>query len=119
MIKLKNGRVADTFWDCRGILHSINDIPIIDPDGTKKWYWRGYISRRNGPAIVEPDGSTRWYDRGILHRKDGPAVTHPNMPDTWYVYGKRTRNFREFQELSKCPDEDIITLKLKYGDIHI
>lgn len=118
MITLKNGRLSDTFWEERGIPHSIADAPVIDIDGTKKWYWRGYISRYGGPAVIEPSGASQWYISGILHRKDGPAVMRPNEPNSWYIYGKRAHDFKEFQKFSKCSDRDIITLKLKYGEIN-
>lgn len=112
-----NGRIPDSFWTGRGILHSINDEPgVIEPDGTKKWYWRGELHRTNGPAVVETNGNSRWYSRGVLHRADGPAVSYSDSKrDSWAVFGITITSWEEFQHITESSDEKMLLLKIKYG----
>lgn len=114
MAILTDKMIPDSFWHERGILHG----KLIEPDGTIKWYWRGELDCRSGPAIIEPNGNKRWYTLGIMHRIDGPAAIYVNNPpDTWVVKGRRASNFKQFQAMTGLSDEDILLLKLKYGDI--
>ena len=48
--------------------------PIIDSNGTQKWYKEGNLHRDDGPAIIWSDGTQRWYIDGRFCREDGPAV---------------------------------------------
>ena len=65
--------------------------PVIDSDGTKRWYnEQGKRHREDGPAIVYPDGSV-WYLNGQYHREDGPAVEWATGRKEWWLNGKRHR----------------------------
>ena len=48
----------------QGLLHRTNGPAIIQPDGTKEWYYMGNHHRADGPAIVKPDGSMLWFIKG-------------------------------------------------------
>lgn len=112
--KIIDKMTPDSFWRVCGIPHG----ELVETDGTIKWYWHGELDRRNGPAVIEPNGNKRWYSRGIMHRIDGPAAVYvSNLPDIWVVDGRPVNNFREFQEFSGLSDEDILFLKIKYGNI--
>jgi len=37
----------------------MNENPIIDSDGTKKWYINDLLHREDGPAIERADGTKK------------------------------------------------------------
>ena len=66
--------------------------PIIDSDGTKRWYNDvGQYHREDGPAVELANGSKQWYLNGKLHREDGPANEWANGSKEWYLNGQRHR----------------------------
>lgn len=59
-----------------------------------------------------------WWEHGSLHRLDGPAIiVSDGRPDQWWVDGYRMESYREFQNSTGCSDEDIILLKIKWGEM--
>ncbi len=67
--------------------------PIIDSNGTKRWY-NNLLHRDNDkPAIIYPDSSQEWYINGKRHRdNDKPAIIYPDSSQEWYINGKRHRD---------------------------
>ena len=67
--------------------------PIIDPNGTKRWYNdKDQLHRLNGPAIEVANGNKYWYQNGQRHRDNGlPAIERSNGDKEWYQNGKRHR----------------------------
>ena len=61
--------------------------PVIDNDGTKRWYHDGLLHRDDGPAVEYKDGEKSWYQNGTLHREDGPALEWNNGLKRWYWNG--------------------------------
>lgn len=132
-----------TKWYHNGKLHRPDGPAIIRTDGTEKWYRYGKLHRVGGPAMSNLDGTEeRWYYRGRLHREDGgPALISAATKEWrrhgmlhrldgpaeiigqekngyyWWVCGVPVWSLSEFQEESNCYDDDIIMLRLKYGDI--
>lgn len=91
---------------------------VIDKDGVVCWVEDGLIHRVGGPAKIWPDGSKAWLERGLLHHMNGPALLLLNQNRIeWWIAGEWIHTFPFFQLLTKCADEDIIFLKLKYGEI--
>jgi hypothetical protein len=79
--------------------------PVIDPQGTKRWYKEGSITilhRLNGPAVVYANGNTSWYKDDLRHRLDGPALEWDNTKE-WYVNGEHIKcsSQKEFEKLMK------------------
>jgi hypothetical protein len=74
--------------------HSINDLPIINCYGDKRWYKEGGLHRdRDLPAIIFARGSQRWYMEGKLHRDgDLPAAIYDDGSHYWYKEGKLHRD---------------------------
>lgn len=102
----------------------LGDYKVVDRGGNQWWCREGLLHREDGPAAIRNDGIREWHIYGKLHREDGPAVIwydvngNPSMTDVaWYLNGSRHNGFEKFQEASKCSDEHIIFLKLKYGEI--
>ena len=58
--------------------------PIIDTDGTKRYYVDDVLHREDGPAIQYISGEKAWYKKGKLHREDGPAVEWARGDKEWY-----------------------------------
>ena len=69
--------------------------PIIDSNGTKRWY-NNLLHRDNDkPAIIYPDSSQEWYINGKRHRdNDLPAVIHPDGIQIWHINGKCHRLYK-------------------------
>lgn len=51
----------------------------------------------------------------IAHRLDGPAIICHNGFFEWWVNGNKARDWEDFQALSRCSDEELIILKLRWG----
>jgi hypothetical protein len=63
--------------------------PVIDKNGTKRWFnSKGELHRLDGPAYEEPDGTKRWFKEGRRHRLDGPAVDRSDGFKFWWVDGQ-------------------------------
>jgi hypothetical protein len=60
--------------------------PVIDDDGTKRWFLNDKLHRENGPAVVYKHGGKAWYIHGKLHRENGPAIEFVN--NVWFLNGK-------------------------------
>lgn len=103
-----------------------NEYIVIDPiSGTKEWYKvftdrhgarLAAIHRLDGPARLESNGTESWLRRGYYHRTDGPACIYGHSgKHEWWIMGQPAETFKDFQKLSKCSDEEIVMLKLKWG----
>lgn len=76
--------------------------------------------RLDGPAIAWDDGSEEWIVNDNLHRVDGPAEVMRSVAgnrNSWWIKGQKVNSYHEFQKVTGCSDEDIILLKLKWGEI--
>lgn len=60
-----------------------------------------------------------WDDRNprLSHRLDGPAVIWRGGEKEWYIHGIRVQDFDDYQGLTGCSDEDVVFLKIKWGEI--
>lgn len=101
-----------------GRIHRENGPAVIHANGTLRWLQNGILHRRDGPAVMLPSGEHRWYINGKLHRVDGPAVEGKYMNE-WAIQGFPVNSFKQFQLLTDCDDEQLVTLKLKYGEINV
>jgi hypothetical protein len=91
------------------------DNPVIDADGTKRWFnSNGDKHRDNGPAVEYTDGDRWWYLNGKCHREDGPAIDWGDGTKTWYLYDQRL-SFDGWLEEVDISDEDKVMMKLQYG----
>lgn len=100
----------------------------IDPvSGIKEWYKVfaykdlgrvAVLHRLDGPARLESNGSESWFKRGYFHRMGGPATTDAfDGTEEWWIMGCVINNYKKYQKLTRCPDEEILLLKLKWGEI--
>lgn len=91
---------------------------VVDKEDIVCWCEDGVIHRAGKPAKFWPNGSRAWLERGMLHRLDGPAVEYPlNDHYTWWIMGRYITSFKEFQQQTKCSDEDILLFMIKYGEL--
>ena len=64
--------------------------PVIDSDGTKRWYnFQGQYHRTDGPAIEYSQGTKLWYLNDTRHREDGPAIEWADGAKSWWLNGKQ------------------------------
>ena len=85
--------------------------------GTKIWNDHdGNIHRLDGPAVIWVDGYKEWWVNGRHHRLDGPAIEWHDGRMSWYVNGIYYTDFKDFQEAGNLSDEDMMVLRLKYGE---
>ena len=43
--------------------------PIIEEEGTKRWYYNGQLHRDNDqPAVIKSDGTQIWWKNNQIHR---------------------------------------------------
>lgn len=85
--------------------------------GDKEWRTKsGMLHRAGAPAVLYASGTIVWYNEGRIHRDDGPAITYTEGNHLWYVYGNAVYSYGTFQRETKCSDEIIVFLKLKYGE---
>jgi hypothetical protein len=98
-------------------LHRENGPAVIHADGTQQWYVNGKWHRTDGPAMIYPDGAQLWYINGDLHRKDGPAYISASGYKEWYVSDIQYFDNKSFQQAAKLTDEDMLMIKIKYGDV--
>jgi hypothetical protein len=85
---------------------------------------------------IDVHGNYFWVDdNNKYHRLDGPAViVHMNPLDwaysmyvfdgiyfgnNWVIHGVRYTNFKDFQQAGGLSDEEMMVLRLKYGEIII
>lgn len=74
-----------------GILHSVNDMPVIkNNNGTLEWHKFGDRHRNNDkPALITKNGTQEWYQYGERHRDNNlPAVICRNGKKIWYERGR-------------------------------
>jgi hypothetical protein len=71
------------------------------------------------PALINSAGSAWWFKNGVKHRVTGPAFCENKLKGDkfWAVNGVICKNWKTFRELAQLPEEDILALMLKYGDI--
>ena len=70
------------------VTESTKQKPVVDSDGTKRWYINGKFHREDGPAIEWANGDKSWYINDKLHREDGPAIEHTDGTKSWHINGK-------------------------------
>jgi hypothetical protein len=64
--------------------------PVIDIDGTKRWYNdNNELHREDGPAAELKSGTKYWCINGKFHRTDGPAFEKSNGEKGWYLNGTK------------------------------
>lgn len=79
-----------------------------------------HLHRKDGPAVIAKSKDTgeiikqEWYLHGRHHRDDGPAIQTDTGHHSWCVYGRVCISFDEWVDLSKCPKDKAVLLKLKY-----
>jgi len=69
--------------------------PIIDKDGTQRWFNKaGQLHRENDlPAYIDISGYKEWWINGKRHREnDLPARTWGNGLKEWWKNGKYIRS---------------------------
>lgn len=111
---------AGTKWwhNAQGRAHRVGGPAVEHRNGTKKWFQKGSLHRRGAPAVMLANGCEKWFINGKYHRVDGPADDKRSDGKVrWFVQGEQIYTYRRFQLLTGCSDEDIVTLKLKYGKI--
>jgi len=109
---------GDRRWrNAAGKLHRLDGPAVEHASGSTEWYADGKPHRLDGPADEWPDGSKTWWVNGNVHRLDGPAVEHASGTTEWWVSGNQHFNFKDYQEASGLPDDQITILILKYGGI--
>lgn len=85
---------------------------------TKEGWERSELHRLDGPAKIDKHGSETWYNKGYLHRIGGPAhINRCNDEQEWWIMGQEILNYEMYQKLTRCSDEEILLLKLKWGEI--
>lgn len=94
---------------------SNHKIHKIKGNDAESWYENGKRHRRDGPAVAISTGYQAWYIRGELHRTDGPALTWPDGSTEWYMRNNRLISYDRLQLLTKCGDDTIMMLKLRWG----
>ena len=65
--------------------------PVVDSNGTKRWYKDDLFHRLDGPAVEYTNGTKVWYKEGKLHRLNGPAVENSNGIKYWHYEGKKLK----------------------------
>lgn len=92
---------------------------VTDSDGNTQWLLDGVLHRTNGPA-QRYKGVDMWLAFGKLHRIGGPAeisVEHrvSMIGASWWIYGIPVDSWESYQAVTKCSNEDLIMLILKWG----
>ena len=90
-------------------------------NGVLLHYKNGRVHREDGPAKIWPDGTMEWWFNGEIHNEDGPSAIHEYIQTTplkytWHIHGVGYTFDDWCKKLDKT-DEEIILLKLKYGDL--
>jgi hypothetical protein len=107
-----------TWRNADGALHRLDGPAAVGPTGYTAWWLDGLRHRLDGPAVTrEDDGYNSWYVSGLRHRLDGPAIEECNGDKLWYITGIRYTNFKDFQKAGNLSDQDMMVLRLKYGEI--
>lgn len=104
-----------------------NEYIVVNPiDGTRQWFKVfirngiriGRLHRLDNPAWVDTTGSETWFKNGYFHRIGGPAFTdRVDDVEEWWIMGIEIDSYEEYQKMTKCSDEEILLLTLKWGDI--
>ena len=67
---------------------------------------------------ISSRGDQFWLNyNGQYHREDGPAVIWANGTKTWWINSNPCYNNKSFQKAANLSDEDMLMIKLKYGDV--
>jgi len=69
----------------------------------------------NAYCIEYFNGDKEWLVNGFLHREDGPAVIYNNGSFLWFLNNVRF-SFKKWCEKLNKTDEEIIFLRIKYGN---
>lgn len=121
--EMENGTIiwitTETLGTEHIVIHNHNGPAVIHTNGSKEWICMGKLHREDGPAKELADGERQWWVDGRRHRLDGPAITREAAPgvSSWWIKGKRIRTWQEYQLVTKCADEEIELLILKYGQV--
>jgi len=83
--------------------------------GDKCWFVNAKLHHEDAPAIKYAEGTEFWYINGELHRENGPAIIWSNGDNEWYLYNKAI-SFDDWCKKLNKKDEEIIFLRLKYGN---
>lgn len=79
------------------------------------WYKDGQPHREDGPAIYTVTRENEyWMSRGSYHRIGGPAMLFDGI-HIWRVHGFELMSYRHYQRRTKCTDEELVVLQLKWG----
>ena len=62
--------------------------PLIESDGSKRWWLNGQRHREDGPAC-EYSSSKQWWLNGQRHREDGPAIETAYGTKEWWLNGQK------------------------------
>lgn len=105
-------------WYLNGELHRDGGPAVMHDDGYQAWYQHDKYHREDGPSIITASGLQEWFKHDKRHRLDGPAIIWGNDNDVeWWVDHYLIRSPKQFQEITKCSDEHLTMLILKYGNI--
>lgn len=105
--------------------NSLDYLRKLETEGRAKIWWdeSGQPHRDGGPAVktVGVYGAhEEWIQHGVYHRTDGPAIIGASSEGGtyiwWWIDNIRIKNWTSFQQEGKLPDEEIILLKLKWGN---
>lgn len=123
-LSVRHGMIIDgagtEVWYRVDLLHREGAPAVTYPRGGTEWYEHGKLHRVDGPAVMFPDGSEEWYYYGKLHRRDGPAITNIFLGEReWWVYDTLISSWDMFREESGCSVEEVLILKLKWGEINL
>ena len=104
-------------WYLHGKQHR-EGAPAVTKEGSiyQEWWLNDEIERPDGPAMVWSCGRKEWYRKSMIHREDGPAVEWPDGSITWFFWHNVLAFDRWCYMLDKS-DEEIVKLKLMYGDL--
>ena len=69
--------------------------PVIDNDGSKRWYKGCLLHRDHGPAFERCDGRKVWWVNGKKHRIDGPAFEYEDGRKEYWINNKRYDSLEE------------------------
>jgi hypothetical protein len=93
----------------------MDNNPIINERGTKRWRLNGKYHRIDGPAIEFEDGGKEWYLNGERHRVDGPAVEDVDGHKEWWLNGDLYYFDEWLTANTYISEEEKLMLKLIHG----
>ena len=67
----------------------------------------------NNP-VIDADGTKKWFMNGKFHSEDGPAVEYANGTIYWWLNDKKYK-FNDWLKLTPISNEEKCMMKLTYG----